>query len=158
MIIEGAPGHRPVVRGDRAFAGGLWTYQASGSTTVSAIVALWLALAIRIVTTPFVWITEPANGEMAVTKTAARFRCRPGTTWLGGVPDCHPHNHATWPYSYHRTMTHVANEESVIGNFRQRSLAGKDLDVRTVPPQDASSLSKGGDQAQSRIHARIFRW
>ena len=30
---------------------------------------------------------------------------------------CHPHEHATWHSSYHRTMTQVATPEAVIGDF-----------------------------------------
>ena len=30
---------------------------------------------------------------------------------------CHPRNHATWHASYHRTMTQLATDESVIGDF-----------------------------------------
>jgi hypothetical protein len=103
--------------------------KASGRTTVSAIVALWLGLAILIITTMFVWTTEPANGEMAVTNRPIQV---PTGDYVGSAACqiCHPHNHATWHDSYHRTMTQVANEESVIGNFDNVRLAGKDLDVR----------------------------
>ena len=41
---------------------------------------------------------------------------------------CHPHEHATWHSSYHRTMTQVATPEAVIGDFdgKLRSCRGKD--------------------------------
>src|SRR5215471_10773078 len=101
----------------------------SGRTTVSAIVALWLGLTILIITTQFVWTTQPANGEMAVTNRPIQV---PTGDYVGSAACqmCHPHNYATWHDSYHRTMTQVANEESVIGNFDNVRLAGKDLDVR----------------------------
>ena len=94
-----------------------------------AIVALWLGLAILIITTPFVWTTQPADGETAVTNRPIQV---PTGGYVGSAACqvCHPHNHATWHDSYHRTMTQVANEESVIGNFNNVRLAGKDLDVR----------------------------
>jgi hypothetical protein len=98
-------------------------------TTVSAIVALWLGLAILFIATQFVWTTRPANAEMAVTNRPIQV---PTDGYVGSAACqiCHPHNHATWHDSYHRTMTQVANEESVIGNFNNVRLAGKDLDVR----------------------------
>ena len=40
---------------------------------------------------------------------------------------CHPHEHATWHSSYHRTMTQVATPEAVIGDFdgKLRNCGGK---------------------------------
>ena len=35
---------------------------------------------------------------------------------------CHPHHHETWHDSYHRTMTQVANQDSVLGNFDEVEL------------------------------------
>jgi hypothetical protein len=43
---------------------------------------------------------------------------------------CHPAQHSSWHDSYHRTMTQVANESSVIGDFNSVHLAGKNLDAR----------------------------
>jgi hypothetical protein len=43
---------------------------------------------------------------------------------------CHPNQHGSWHESYHRTMTQVATEESVLGDFNDVRLSGKDLDVR----------------------------
>jgi hypothetical protein len=43
---------------------------------------------------------------------------------------CHADQHATWHQSYHRTMTQPATEESVIGDFNNVRLHGKDLNVR----------------------------
>lgn len=31
--------------------------------------------------------------------------------------ECHPHEHATWHASYHRTMTQIASPETVVGRF-----------------------------------------
>ena len=35
---------------------------------------------------------------------------------------CHPHQHATWYSSFHRTMTQVASEETIIGDFKDVEL------------------------------------
>jgi hypothetical protein len=43
---------------------------------------------------------------------------------------CHPSEHSTWHGSYHRTMTQVASEESILGDFNNVRLTGKDLEVR----------------------------
>ena len=43
---------------------------------------------------------------------------------------CHPNEHGSWHESYHRTMTQVATEESVLGDFNNVRLSGKDLGVR----------------------------
>ncbi len=43
---------------------------------------------------------------------------------------CHPNQHGSWHESYHRTMTQVASEESVLGDFNNVRLSGKDLGVR----------------------------
>jgi hypothetical protein len=43
---------------------------------------------------------------------------------------CHEDQYHTWHQSYHRTMTQPATEESVIGDFNNVRLSGKDLDVR----------------------------
>ena len=43
---------------------------------------------------------------------------------------CHPHNHATWHASYHRTMTQVANEQTVSGDFNDVDLENKGLELR----------------------------
>lgn len=103
----------------------------SGRITVSgrAIVALWLCLAILIVVTQLVWTTTPANGETAVTNRPIQV---PTGGYVGSAEcrSCHPHNHATWHDSYHRTMTQVATPESVLGDFDDVRLAGKGLDVR----------------------------
>ena len=103
--------------------------KASGRTTGRAIVALWLGLPILIITTQSVRTTQPANSELAVTNRPIQV---PTRDYVGSAACqvCHPHSHATWHDSYHRTMTQVANEESVIGNFDNVRLAGKDLDVR----------------------------
>src|SRR5688572_24528481 len=36
--------------------------------------------------------------------------------------ECHPHQHATWHGSYHRTMTQIPTADSVVGDFAGVSL------------------------------------
>ena len=45
---------------------------------------------------------------------------------------CHPHQHATWHASYHRTMTQLAAPETVVGSFDdvELELAGKKYYLR----------------------------
>lgn len=43
---------------------------------------------------------------------------------------CHKSQHAAWHDSYHRTMTQPATEQSVLGDFNNVRLTGKDLEVR----------------------------
>ena len=43
---------------------------------------------------------------------------------------CHSNQHRSWHESYHRTMTQVATEESVLGDFNNVRLSGNDLGVR----------------------------
>lgn len=40
-----------------------------------------------------------------------------GYVGSGSCLACHPHQHATWSASYHRTMTQLATPETVTGNF-----------------------------------------
>ncbi len=44
--------------------------------------------------------------------------------------NCHQDQHSSWYGSYHRTMTQAATQESVLGDFNNVHLSGKDLDVR----------------------------
>ncbi|TWU04261.1 multiheme c-type cytochrome [Stieleria varia] len=48
--------------------------------------------------------------------------------------ECHPQNHATWFASYHRTMTQVAQADSVLGDFNDVKLSqnGRDYHLREV--------------------------
>ena len=43
---------------------------------------------------------------------------------------CHPNQHGSWHESYHRRMTQVASDESVLGDFNNVRLIGKDLGAR----------------------------
>ncbi len=98
-------------------------------TTVGALVALWLGLALLFVCTQFLWTRPVVSGETAVTNRPIQM---PTGDYVGSVAcqSCHPHHHSTWYDSYHRTMTQVASEKSVIGDFNDVRLAGKDLNVR----------------------------
>lgn len=96
---------------------------------VVAIVALWLGLSALIVSSQFLWTHQPVDGETAVTNRPIQ---APTGDYVGSAAckSCHPQNHDTWHDSYHRTMTQVATEESVIGNFNNVRLYGRDLNVR----------------------------
>ncbi len=48
---------------------------------------------------------------------------------------CHVNQHGSWHESYHRTMTQVASDESVLGDFNDVHLAGRDLSVRLFKEQ-----------------------
>ncbi|MGE5192138.1 MAG: multiheme c-type cytochrome, partial [Deltaproteobacteria bacterium] len=97
-------------------------------TSVAVTVVLWLGLTILIISTAFFWTEPPVDREMAVTNRPIQ---APFSNYVGSEAcrSCHPHNHATWYDSYHRTMTQVADEKSVIGNFDNVELHGKDLKV-----------------------------
>ena len=101
----------------------------SARTTAGTIVALWLGLSILIISTQFLWTDQPLDSERAVTNRPTQV---PTGNYVGSAAcqSCHPQNHATWHDSYHRTMTQVATEKSVIGNFNNVRLSGKDLNVR----------------------------
>ncbi|MGB0578084.1 MAG: multiheme c-type cytochrome [Limisphaerales bacterium] len=71
---------------------------------------------------------------------------------------CHPHHHASWHRSYHRTMTQVASPESVHGNFDsfattiygrsyELSREGDELWAKWVRPMPAG--------ASEELHRRI---
>lgn len=101
----------------------------SAAPTGGVIAALWLGLAGLIISTQFLWTDQPASAELKVTNRPIQ---RPTGGYAGSAAckSCHPHNHATWHDSYHRTMTQVASEQSVIGDFDNVRLSGKDLEVR----------------------------
>lgn len=70
----------------------------------------------------------PARGGPAATRPIQV----PEGEYVGSdaCKECHTHNHATWHDSYHRTMTQVASEQTIIGDFSDVRLSGKDLDAR----------------------------
>jgi hypothetical protein len=109
-------------------------------TYIYTIISLWLGIAILIIYTELFWTAPPVpesqgiltpddNDEVAVTNRPIQV---PTGDYVGSTAcqSCHPHNHATWYDSYHRTMTQVATEQSVIGNFNNVQLFAKDLTVR----------------------------
>jgi len=96
---------------------------------VGAIVALGVGLAVLTLSIWSRWTDQPAGGEATTTNRPAQV---PTEGYVGSAEcqSCHPHNYATWHDSYHRRMTQVATEESVIGDFNNVRLSGKDLNVR----------------------------
>jgi hypothetical protein len=111
-------------------------FEVGARVRAAAAVALWLGLAALIVAAPLLWADRPAAGELAVTDRPIQV---PTGDYVGSEAcrNCHPHNHATWYDSYHRTMTQVAGSESVLGDFDGVELKGVDLNVQ---------LSRKGDK------------
>jgi hypothetical protein len=107
---------------------------------IHTIISLWLGITILLISAQFFW-TAPSESksqslrtfddkdEVAVTNRPIQV---PMGDFVGSTAcqSCHPHNHATWYDSYHRTMTQVATEQSVLGDFNDVQLFGKDLTVR----------------------------
>ena len=58
---------------------------------------------------------------------------------------CHPHEHATWHSSYHRTMTQVATPETVLGEKSIGTTGHFDGTVKTCLGKDYR-LGRDGDQ------------
>jgi hypothetical protein len=50
----------------------------------------------------------------------------PGFVGAESCQECHPHNHATWHASYHRTMTQVATPKTALGDFANYSTTSPD--------------------------------
>jgi hypothetical protein len=98
-------------------------------TGVRALVLLWLGLTLLIVATQFLWAKGPLDGETAVTNRPIQ---APTGNYVGSAAcrSCHPHQHGTWYDSYHRTMTQVATEKSVLGDFENVRLQGNGLSVK----------------------------
>jgi hypothetical protein len=54
----------------------------------------------------------------------------PGFVGSATCRSCHPDQHAAWYDSYHRTMTQLPSEQSVLGDFNNVRLSGQDVDAR----------------------------
>ena len=61
---------------------------------------------------------------------------------------CHPHQHATWHASYHRTMTQVASPETVIPSFDKIGWKLNGLNYR---------LEKHDDEILAEMESRVAR-
>ncbi|MGE0610362.1 MAG: hypothetical protein AB7O62_24955, partial [Pirellulales bacterium] len=111
----------------------LWALLGKSSTGQrvpnKAIAALWGGLAAMMVAIQMFWTEQPADGESAVANRPLQ-READGYVGSDSCRSCHPHNHATWHDSYHRTMTQVASEESVLGDFNDVRMSGKDFQAR----------------------------
>lgn len=103
--------------------------KAAARTIVLAIVLVWASLSFLIIATSLFWTEPPVAREIAVINRPIQV---PVGDYVGSdaCRNCHPHNHATWHDSYHRTMTQVATDESVIGDFDDVELHGKDFKAR----------------------------
>ncbi len=83
-------------------------------------------------------VTPEAPTELPTAAMLTAFRPIevPGHGYVGSdsCRDCHPHNHATWFASYHRTMTQVAEPDVVLGDFNDVKLSqnGRDYHLRKI--------------------------
>jgi hypothetical protein len=75
-----------------------------------------------------VWLSWPSGPDIQAIRPIES----PTGDYVGSkvCQSCHSDQHDSWHQSYHRTMTQAATEESVIGDFNNVRLSGKDLDVR----------------------------
>jgi hypothetical protein len=89
------------------------------------VIALGCAAAVLILGVRLFW-----TGAAAAPPNRPVERPTDGYVGSAACQSCHPNQHATWHASFHRTMTQAATEESVLGDFNDVRLAGKDLDVR----------------------------
>jgi hypothetical protein len=91
---------------------------------------LVLAIAILVV-----WIAWPGASKARLPNLPLE---QPTGDYTGSAAcqSCHPNEHSTWHSSYHRTMTQVASEESILGDFNNVRLTGTDLEVRLFREKD----------------------
>ena len=80
-----------------------------------SVLALWSGFVLTIVLTTFVFrnpvtTLQPARDRPIEVKSD-------GYVGSDTCQSCHPHQHATWHASYHRTMTQVASPKTVISSF-----------------------------------------
>ena len=91
----------------------LWGITVRGNTAVIGLISLWLGL-----TGAIVWAALQTDYQ---SPDSAKNRPRelPTDQYVGSdtCRSCHPHHHATWHDSYHRSMTQIATPKSVIGDF-----------------------------------------
>ena len=84
----------------------------AGRFVTGSVLVLWLGFALTIVLTTLVYrktvtTVQPARNRPIEVKSD-------GYVGSDTCRSCHPHQHATWHASYHRTMTQVATPETVI--------------------------------------------
>ena len=94
-----------------------------GRTSSKVLVCLVLVL---FAATVFWFWSEPAKrGEPDVSRP--RQSVGEGFVSSQACLECHPDQHASWHASYHRTMTQLASNESIMGPF-----AGEQVEVEGV--------------------------
>ena len=69
---------------------------------------------------------------------------------------CHPHEHATWHSSYHRTMTQVATPETVLGDQTMGSTGHFDGEVQTCLGKEYR-LGRDGDRFWVELPSKTDR-
>jgi len=103
----------------------------------------WLAVGLVVLAAAGVWSwagLEQSRHAMAYVQ-----KLEPDLPQLGTVKAhvsshrcqaCHPHEHASWHRSYHRTMTQVALPENVLGKFDNSTIQADGLDYRVFQQGD----------------------
>ena len=76
------------------------------------MLAIWLGFPLAVVVTSFA-NREPSTDEEQVAYRPIAVESD-GYVGSDSCRSCHPHHHATWYSSYHRTMTQVASRDSII--------------------------------------------
>jgi hypothetical protein len=89
------------------------------------LIVIGVGLAVLVLVVRFIWPEAPPTAQNRPIEA-------PTDGYVGSAAcrSCHADQHAAWYGSYHRTMTQAASEESVLGDFNNVRLSGKDVDVR----------------------------
>lgn len=80
--------------------------------SVLGVLAVWIGFPLTVVVTSFANRDPLADAEQATHRPIAVES--DGYIGSDSCRSCHPHEHATWHASFHRTMTQVAARESII--------------------------------------------
>ena len=92
------------------------------STALSTI--LFVSGIAGIVTTTIFNIDQPDSGESTVVNRPTRVK-KDGYGRSKRCQSCHQSQHHSWSHSYHSTMTQVADEAEILGNFDQTLQIGE---------------------------------
>jgi len=111
------------------------------------VLILWAPLCIGLVRAA-VRFRPAAHAEASVADRPIR-EAREGFTTSGACQACHPHEHATWHRSYHRTMTQVAGADTVRAPFTGDQVVIRGRSYRMTQDGDAFFVSGGGPGAAS---------
>ena len=92
------------------------------STALSTI--LFVSGIAGIVTITIFNIDQPDSGESTVVNRPTRVK-KDGYGRSKRCQSCHQSQHHSWSHSYHSTMTQVADEAEILGNFDQTLQIGE---------------------------------